>query len=304
MIKTNYKLITPSTTYPVTITEVKEHLRLDSAAFVDDLTQTNSINPASYTTGTTTGAAVDVSLAGEIVALLNMGEVTAGGTVTAYLAESDDNVTFTSVTGSTFTAVTPANDNATYEKAYTGQKQYIRVVAETCGAAAVFGAVIQEKSPAANEDTWIEEAIFNICQYAQQVQARSYFTQTYEMYLDEFPTESTIEFPILPVTDVTSITYKDSAGTVTTWTTDNYNFDEEMIWLEYNKSFPSFTPYPHKAITITFQAGSTSLDKWKENNRSTKHWILQALSELYDKREKDYTELNTKGLLFHRNWRF
>ena len=118
---------------------------VDSGALADNLTTYQSILPGSHAVANnyTTHAGTGVSVAGKTaIANLNAGTVGASGTVDAKIQESDDNVTYTDWTGGAFTQVTSANDNAIQEKAYTGTKDYTRVVATVLVAACEFGADI------------------------------------------------------------------------------------------------------------------------------------------------------------------
>lgn len=131
----NHKIATAITTEPLTIADVKAHLRLNSGSYADDTTTTQALVPASRAANTYTSSGVDISGTLAIVNL-NSGTNQAGGTVDVHIEESDNNVNFADWTGGTFTQVTTANDNAIQEKQYTGTKRYIRVVAVVAVAAA------------------------------------------------------------------------------------------------------------------------------------------------------------------------
>jgi len=98
----------------------------------------------------------------------------------------------------------------------------------------------------------------------EDVTSRALLTQTWECYLDEWPSENFITLPLGNLQSVTSVKYKDSAGTETTMTvTTQYivetNGEEKgRIVLPYGCSWPSFTAYPSNPITIRFVCGWTS----------------------------------------------
>jgi uncharacterized phiE125 gp8 family phage protein len=292
------KLKTAPTQEVVSAANVKVNSRIDSNTYSGNIAETPSINVASYSTGTQTGTGVSTTGASEVVGLLIVG--TLAGTVTANIEDSDDDATYYAVTGSTFAVVTAANDNAVYEKAYTGDKKYVRVVGLTCSAAGIYGAMIQLKNPESDEDSWIEDMIATTRQYAESISDRSFLTQSHYLYLPQFPSENYIEIPRPPLQTINSIKYTDDDGTVTTLTTDYYNYDTKSqpgrVYLEDDKSWPSFTEYPFNAVEIDFTAGSTSLASFKESEMQTYHWIMASCSRLYEDREKTIDTLNCDGL--------
>lgn len=259
-----YKVITPPTTEPVTLAEVRMALRLDSTDFADNVTSVQSIAPGSHAIAaayTLIGTGVDV-LATPALVLLSAGANGAGGTVDAKIQESDDNTTYTDWTGGAFTQVTAANDNATYEKAYTGTKQYIRVVCTVAVTACEFGVSILKDAATTAEDTLLSSYITAAREYGEDVTGRAFATQTLEMLMDNFPSGD-IELEMPPLQTVTSIKYKDSAATETTMTvTTQYLADADRnigrIVLPYGISWPSFVVYPVNPIRIRYVAGYTT----------------------------------------------
>jgi uncharacterized phiE125 gp8 family phage protein len=264
-----YKIITPVATEPVSLAEVKQQLRLNSGSPADDVVTYQSLAPASRAANTYTGTAVDV-LGKTAIVNLNSGTNQATGTVDAHIEESDDNITFTDWTGGTFTQVTTANDNAVYEKQYTGAKQYIRVVAVVALAACEFGVDVVVYSGDTAEDTLLASYITAAREYGEDITRRAFATQTIEMLLDEFPAEDYIELSMPPLQSVTSVKYKDSAGTETTMTaTTEYLVDTDSnigrVGLPTGVSWPSFIPYPFNPIKIRYVAGYTTLPSMLKN---------------------------------------
>jgi uncharacterized phiE125 gp8 family phage protein len=248
---------------PVSLQELKEHLRLDSGSFADNLTTVQSLAHGSKAIAndyiTHVGAGVDV-LGYQAVVLLNSGTNDATGTVDAKIQESDDNATWTDWSGGAFTQVTTANDNAIQEKAYTGTKQYIRVVAKVLLAACVFGADVSKYASDATEDAILTAIITAARQQAEAFTKRAFITQTWNGYLDEFPVCNSIALPWGNLTTLTSIAYTDSAGTVTTMTvTTDYLVDTVQeparIVLPYGVTWPALTLHPVNPIAIRFVCG-------------------------------------------------
>lgn len=260
----NLKLITAVATECITKAEVKAHLRLDSTSFADDLSTTQSIAPGAHVVAASyslVGTGVDIL---GYLALVNLESATngAGGTVDVKIQESDDNVTYTDWSGGSFTQVTTANDNATYEKAYTGTKQYIRVVATVANATCDFAVTIVKDAATSVEDTQLDAWISAAREYGEDYTGHAFAPQTWELMLDDFPEEDYITIPLTPLTSLTSIKYKNSAGSETTATvTTDYLVDADnqpgKVFLPYGETWPDFTPYPYDAVRIRFVCGYT-----------------------------------------------
>jgi uncharacterized phiE125 gp8 family phage protein len=252
---------------PITLAELKIHLRADSETFAGNVTTYQSILPGSHVVAdnytTHAGAAVEV-IGKQAIVNLNAGTVGAGGTVDAKIQESDDATTWTDVTSGAFTQVTAANDNAIQEKAYTGTKRYIRVVAKVLVAACEFGADVIVNAATTAEDDDLTDLITDGRVVVENICRRALLTQTWYYYLDKFPSEDFFKLPFGNLQSVTSVKYKDSDGTETTMTvTTEYivetNGDQcGRIVLPYGASWPSFTPYPSNPITVEFVCGWTA----------------------------------------------
>ena len=98
----NAVIKTAPTLEPITLAELKTHLKLDSETFDGNLTLTQCLAYGSkaiannYTTHV--GTAVEV-IGKEAEVLVHHGTNGAGGTVDTKIQESDDNVTYTDWTG-------------------------------------------------------------------------------------------------------------------------------------------------------------------------------------------------------------
>lgn len=255
-----YKVITPPTVEPVDLATVKLALRLGSTDFEDDITSIQSIAPGSHVIATSLlGTGVDI-LGVSALVLLESGTNGAGGKVDVKIQESDDDITYTDWTGGIFTQVTTANHNTTYEKAYTGTKQYIRVACTVAAAACEFGVSILKDSATTAEDTLLNTYITAAREYGEDITGRAFVTQTLELLLDYFPTE--IELPMPPLQSVTSVKYKDYAAVETTIAAAEYIVDTDSnigkIVLAYGKMWPNFTAYPLNPIRIRFATGYTT----------------------------------------------
>lgn len=301
-----FKIITPPTVEPITLAEVKQQLRIDSTDFGDNITTTQSIPPGSHVIAAAyslVGASVDV-LGQQAVVVLSAGTNGTGGKVDVKIQEADVISTFTDWTGGAFAQVTEATDNATYEIQYTGSKQFIRVVSTVASAACEFGVSIIVSSAASIEDALIEGYITAAREYGEDVTRRAFATQTIEMLLDDFPCDEDIEIDMPPLQSVTSVKYKDSAGTETTLAeTTGYLVDIDQsvgrIVLPYGAIWPVFTPYPVNAVRIRCVVGyTTDIPKilknalmlhvalmWKYRDAGIPDADLNAVRRLYQSRK-------------------
>jgi uncharacterized phiE125 gp8 family phage protein len=195
------------------------------------------------------------------VVTLDSGTNLATGTVDAKIQECDTATgTYTDWTGGAFTQVTTANDNAIQEIAYTGSKQFIRVVAKVLVAACSFGIQVQKYSSDATEDTILTALVTAARQYVEAVTRRQLISATWDLYLDRFPCHNFINIPLGKLQSITSMAYTDSDGTVTTMgVTTDYLVDSSSepgrIVLPFSGSWPSSTLYTVNPIAIRFICG-------------------------------------------------
>ncbi len=252
---------------PITLAELKAHLRVDSETLAGNLITYQSILPGSHAVADnyTTHAGTGVSVIGkEAIVNLNAGTVGASGTVEAKIQESDDNSTYTDWTGGGFTLVNAANDNAIQEKAYTGTKAYIRVVAKVLVAACEFGADVIVNAATTAEDDLLTDIITAAREHVEDITRRALLTQTWDYYLDEWPDKDFIKLPFGNLQSVTSVSWKDTDGTETTLTvTTDYLVETNgegigRIVLPYGESWPTETLYPSNPIKIRFVCGWTT----------------------------------------------
>ena len=234
------------------------------------------------------GSAVEV-LGKTAVVNLNAGTVGAGGTVDAKIQESDDGTTWTDVTAGAFTQVTAANDNAIQEKAYTGTKRYIRVVAKVLVAACEFGVdVIVNAATVADEDL-LTALIQAAREHVEDVTGRRLLTQTWDYYLQGWPRGTSIRLPYGNLQNAAGtapiVSWKDDDGTETTLTvTTDYLVEangEEYgyIALPYSGTWPSGTLYPSNPIKVRFVCGWTAAASIPSKIRTAVKMVAAALYE-------------------------
>lgn len=281
------KLITAPAVEPLSLAEVKAHLRLDSGSLADDTTSVQSIATANHDVAAAhslEGAAVEV-LGYRVLVILDAG--LAGGTVDVKLQHRDTATdTWEDVTGGAFAQITVANDNASYELDYLGSKRYLRAVATVTGAACVFGVTIQKIQPYASDDTLLTALIQAAREYCEGYQNRALCTQTWELVLDSWPVRDYVELPKPPLQSIVSIKYKDKAGAESTWADTNYIVDPDSflgrVVLADGISWPTATLYPAGGIRIQFVAGYGLA---ADVPQTTRQAMLLLIGHLYENRE-------------------
>lgn len=284
------QLITPPSVEPVTLQEIKEHLRLDSGTIEDNIDVAESIKPGDH------GVAADYSLKGAgveilnyaVLVLLEAGTFGTGGTVDVKLQEAntDQDSEYSDVSGGSFSQVTDSTDETVYEKSYTGSKKYLRVVATVSGATCDFGVSILKRSPLATEDTLVANLITAARKYCEKVQNRAYITQTWDWWMDAWP-DSPFKIPFPPLQSITHVKYYGTDDSENTWSTDEYMIDTYgqpgRISLKYGKTFPSATLRPANGVVIRFVAGyGNNAADVDENIRLA---IKLLVGHLYENRE-------------------
>ena len=293
--------ITAPASEPVTLAAMKQHLRQGSTLY-DDVESQASIAPGNQSIAAAyslAGASVTVTGYQPLV-ILTAGAVGAGGSFTVKLQHRNSTGdAWADVTGGAFATVTSANDEATFELAYTGTYAYLRAVATVAGAACNFGVSVLLFKPEAAEDTLISGLITTGREYCEEITERSYVAQTWELTLDDWPANNgPIKLPRRPVTAVTSIKYKDTDGTETTLTVDTdyiVSLKQARIVLAYGESWPSETLYPIDAITVRYTTGGTYFKRVESAIKLMTAWLYTHRGD--DPHDMDEAAMNAVRLL-------
>jgi len=139
---------------------------------------------------------------------------------------------------------------------------------------------------------WIKAARLMV----EAINARRLITQTWDCVLDRWPSGSVMKLPYPPLQSVTHVKYTDTAGTESTWSSDDYIVDTDAcpgrIGLAYGEIWPTTTLRPIAGIAVRFVCGYGDAADVPEH-------LVQAVklvvAHMYENREitdlKDHFEL-------------
>jgi uncharacterized phiE125 gp8 family phage protein len=263
----NVILYSAPTSEPISLSELKSQLRLDSESIADSNELFTCIVAGSHpvvTAYTLLGTAIEVIGKKSIVFLQPINNGT-GATVDCKIQESDDNIAWTDWkidnVVQAFAQITEANDTVIQEKEYTGSKRYIRTVAKTLVLACEFGTSILTNAATTAEDALLTSIIQSAREMVEDETRRALMTQTFDLYLDRFPVKNYITIPFGNLQSVTHIKYTDSTGTETTMAvTTDYTVETNgekcgRVVLPYNGTWPTATLKPSNPIVVRFVCG-------------------------------------------------
>ncbi len=268
-------LVTAPATEPLTIAEVKAHLKLDSASGepVPSVPTVALASPAvagNVTAGAHRYCATFVTAdgetsAGDLSAIVTVADAAVNGKVElTAIALGGSAVTArklyrTTAGGSTFLLLATLSDNTT--------TVYTDNIADGS-----LGAAVPSVNTTADPElvSWITAARM----FCERFTHRSLITTTWELGLDGFPyyplstqyqasvAANAVQLPQAPLQSVTSIIYVDTAGATQTWNSSNYTVDTPAgptagpgsIVPGWSVFYPVTRTVPN-AVTIRFVAG-------------------------------------------------
>ena len=109
-----------------------------------------------------------------------------------------------------------------------------------------------------DDDLYIGDLIKAARRHMEDYLRRALITQTWDLFMEGFPTGDVIEVPLPPLSSITSIKYMDNAGIQQTWGPGNYRVDKNhepgRITPNYRVSWPAIRPGAG-AVEIRFVAG-------------------------------------------------
>jgi len=138
-----------------------------------------------------------------------------------------------------------------------------------------------------SDDTYISSLITIAREHIENVTWRKLITQTWNYYLDSFPSGGYINIPFGSLQSVSSVVYTDSDGDNTTWSSSEYIVDTGSIIgrvvLAYGYTWPNFTAYPSNPIKIQYVCGYG--DTGASVPDSLLHAIKLLVADMYENRE-------------------
>ena len=127
---------------------------------------------------------------------------------------------------------------------------------------------------------------------AENITHRALITQTWQLYLDDWPNEDYIELPYPPLQGVVSVYYVDYEGTATLWAATNYDEDVYIepgrLMLAYGIEWPTVTLDVGSAIRVQYTCGYGTPD---DVPIELKHAMKLHIADLYEMRTT-YTKEN------------
>jgi uncharacterized phiE125 gp8 family phage protein len=110
-----------------------------------------------------------------------------------------------------------------------------------------------------DEDVLITALITASREYCEGFQNRAYITQTWDLWLESFPSEDYIRIPLPPLQSVASVKYYGTDNAEYTMAAADYFVDNKSepgrLVLAYGKSWPSLTLRPANGVVVRFVAG-------------------------------------------------
>jgi uncharacterized phiE125 gp8 family phage protein len=147
-------------------------------------------------------------------------------------------------------------------------------------------------------DDYIEGLIAAATDQAEQYLHRRLITQTWYLYLDQWPSGTFFKLPFGRLQSVTSVKHKDEDGVESTMSSGEYIVDIQsepgQIVLDYNESWPTDTLYPSNPITIEFVCGYGLTGA--SVPAMIKHAIKLTISDLFENRETEVYAMGHKKL--------
>ena len=109
------------------------------------------------------------------------------------------------------------------------------------------------------DDTFIDTLVKAARQYVEQYTRRALITQTWDLWVDDFPADDALPLGMAPLQSVTHVKYVDDTGatatmTATDYVVDSYNEPGKIV-LKGSAAWPSATLQEVNGVNVRFVAG-------------------------------------------------
>lgn len=114
-------------------------------------------------------------------------------------------------------------------------------------------------------DSLLKRLIAQATEKAEKFTGRKLVSQTWQLYLDDWPDEEMIKIPFGQLQSVSSVKYKDTDGNQSTWGASNYivrTGDYGLVVQAYGINWPTTQLYPIDAIEVEFVCGYYAGSEW------------------------------------------
>jgi uncharacterized phiE125 gp8 family phage protein len=261
-VRRSRALVTAPTIEPLTLAEVRRHLRVDS------------VNAEPVPTAPTV-ALISPAVAGNVdngahryrLTFVTADGETDGGAISSAVTVADKTV----IGKVSLTAIPLGGTRVTSRKIYrttAGGSTYLLLATIADNTTTVYTDNIADASlgasvPVTNTtgDPELLDLLSTARAHLENRFGRAFLTQTWRLTLDQFPCEEWIKLPMPTLQSVTSISYIDANGATQTLDPSVYAVDVDAfpgrVQLKYGQSWPS-TRDDYNAVTITFVAGFTA----------------------------------------------
>jgi uncharacterized phiE125 gp8 family phage protein len=295
-IHKNLQVSSPPAIEPISLSDAKEHLRIDSGTFEDYIEQKQSIPPGVYSASAVDGTGFDV-FGSQVLVTINAGQFAAGALLDAKIQESSDNITFTDVTS--FAQIDDTGDNMIYELAYEGDQQYIRVQATITVADVNFSANIILGENTTDEDALIQTFIVAARIYVENLLNQKLITQTIKVSYDRFPPQGDLlKLWTSPIQSLTSIKYYEEDDTENTLDNTTYevdNFAEFMrVIMRSGNTWPNISLRNLNGVVVECVAGFG--DTAADVPQDIKQAIKMLVGHFYEHREATENKNTSVGI--------
>lgn len=145
------------------------------------------------------------------------------------------------------------------------------------------------KVDGSDDDFLIQTMVGSACEMVEQLTGRALLEQTWELSLDSFPTY--FELTRIPLQEITSIKYTDSAGVVQTMQSTDYTVSDDDF--DFAKVYPAYgTTWPSSRgdvgnVKVRFVSGYADAASIPESLRS---WMKLSVGAQYENREAEVIE--------------